>query len=95
MGKGKHRRYTLEFKQQAAELAIRIGCAQAAKQLGVAMSSVHLWKSNTKNKEPITALEKVSLAEENRRLKKENDELKKVNHILKRAAAFFSQDHLK
>ena len=95
MGKSKNRRYTLEFKQQAAELAIRIGCTQAAKQLGVPMSSIHQWKTNVSNKEPITTLEKVSLEEENRRLKKENDELKKVNHILKKAAAFFSQDHLK
>ena len=33
--------------------------------------------------------------EELKRLRKEVEELKKVNYILKRAAAFFSQDHLK
>jgi transposase-like protein len=95
MGKRQKRSYTLEFKQQVADLASRVGVSRASEQLGVNLSTVHRWREKSKRKEPITALEKLSLEEENRRLKKENDELKKVNHILKRAAAFFSQDHLK
>jgi transposase len=95
MGKRKLRKYTSEFKQQAAELAIRIGTTRAARQLGVAVGNVHGWKTKAKNQEPQSEKIKVSLEEENRRLQKENDELKKVNYILKRAAAFFSQDHLK
>jgi len=31
----------------------------------------------------------------NKKLKKENERLKQVNNILSKAAAFFSQDHLK
>ena len=95
MGKRTLRQYTLEFKQQAAELASRIGVTRAAEQLGVPMGSLHGWHANSKKQEPISKKEKTNLEEENRILKKEVDELKKVNHILKRAAPFFSQDHLK
>jgi len=95
MGKRVTRQYTSEFRQQAAELAIRIGTTRAAKQLGVSVANVHGWKSKADNKEPQSKKDKVNLEEENRRLQRENDELKKVVHILKRAAAFFSQDHLK
>ena len=95
MGKRITRKYTSEFKQQAAELAIRIGTTRAAKQLGVSVANVHGWKSKAHNKEPQSKKDKVNLEEENRRLQKEVDELRKVNYILKKAAAFFSQDHLK
>jgi transposase-like protein len=95
MGKRKNRQYTLEFKEQAADLARRIGSTNASKQLGVPVSSIHQWKKDSVKSEPINKNGKINLEEENRRLQKENDELKKVNHILKRAAAFFSQDHLK
>lgn len=95
MVKSKKHRYTSEFKQQAAELASRIGGNKAAQQLGVAVSTVHSWKKNIDNKEPQPKKDKINLEEENRRLQKEVEELKKVNQILKKAAAFFSQDHLK
>jgi transposase len=95
MGKRQNREYTLEFKQQAAELANKIGTSNAARQLGVPLASIHTWKQNLKNNEPQSKKVKVNLEEENRRLEKENTELKKVNHILKMAAAFFSRDHLK
>ena len=95
MGKKGNRQYTLEFKQQAAELANRVGVTKAASQLGVIVGNVQRWKQNLNNQEPQSKKVKVNLEEENRRLQRENDELKKVNQILKRAAAFFSQDHLK
>lgn len=95
MGKHAQRHYSSEFKQQAAELAKRIGSRKAAEQLGVAMQNVDRWKRLAENQEPQSKKEKVNLEEENRRLLKENKELKDVNYILKKAAAFFSQDHLK
>lgn len=95
MGKHGQRKYTSEFKQQASELAIRIGSRRAAEQLGVAMQNVDRWKKLAENQEPQSKKEKVNLEEENRRLLKENKELRDVNYILKKAAAFFSQDHLK
>ena len=94
MGKVTKRQYTLEFKQQAVELAKRIGCKRTADQLGVNVANIQRWKSKV-NAEGKTVSAAVSQEEENRRLRKENEELRKVNQILKRAAAFFSQDHLK
>lgn len=95
MGKFGNRKYTSEFKQQASELAMKIGSRKAADQLGVAMQNIDRWKKLKENQEPQSKKEKVNLEEENRRLVKENKELKDVNYILKKAAAFFSQDHLK
>ena len=95
MGKKTNLQYTPEFKQQAAELAMRIGIGRAAEQLGVCMANVQRWKSDAKDGKPQPKKIQGNLEEENRLLQKENDELKKINQILKRAAAFFSQDHLK
>ena len=94
MGKRTNREYTLEFKQQAVELAIEIGCTRAADKLGINVANVQRWKSKSEEKKTIKKV-KVDYEEENRRLHAEVAELKKVNHILKAAAAFFSRDHLK
>jgi transposase len=95
MGRRTRPVYTSEFKQQAAELANRIGSSKAADQLGVQVQNVQRWKKNADDLEPQTKKEKVNLEAENRRLTKELEEQKKINQILKKAAAFFSQDHLK
>jgi transposase len=95
MSKGRRRVYTIEFKQQAVDLATRVGFGRAADQLGVHVANIRRWEVENGKQTPVKKAEKVILEEENRRLLKENKELKDVNHILKRAAAFFSQDHLK
>ncbi|MDZ4662971.1 MAG: transposase [Pseudomonadota bacterium] len=92
-------RHTKEFKIQALELVNQLGSyAEAGRQLGIRDSALHTWKKKLKfemkkdsEKNSNSNLE----SEEIKRLKKEVEELKKVNYILKRAAAFFSQDHLK
>jgi transposase-like protein len=48
-----------------------------------------------KSNRPKSEIVKVNLEEENRLLQKKVKELEQVNLILKKAAAFFSQDHLK
>jgi transposase len=94
-----NRKYTPEFKQQALELAQQLGSfAEAARQLGIQEGVIYAWKN--KFKVPLDSKIKpaqaaILEAEELKRLRKENEELKKVNYILKKAAAFFSQDHLK
>ena len=96
MGRRTNRRYNLDFKQQAVDLAGRIGFTKTANQLGVSVSNLHGWKKQLgKSEAKESKKSKAGLEEENRRLERENEELRKVNHILKRAAAFFSQDHLK
>jgi len=91
------RRYTMEFKQQAVNLAESLGSAtEAARQLGISDANIWAWKQKLGKKAKGTSLDvSLSEVEELKRLRKENAELKKVNHILKGAAAFFSQDHLK
>lgn len=62
---------------------------------------MHNWKSKAKQgklkdfSNNMSVVEVETVEEEVKRLRKENKELKDVNYILKKAAAFFSQDHLK
>lgn len=97
----KHRQYTEEFKIQALELCKELGSySAAARQLGISDGVLHGWKDkyNFDIKSSVhskSVIQSVSEIEELKRLRKENEELKKTNYILKRAAAFFSQDHLK
>ncbi len=96
----KNRTYTKEFKIEALNLVEKLGSyTAAARQLGISDGTLHAWKA--KYNFPInsvqskTAEQAVAEAEEIKRLRKENEDLKKTNYILKKAAAFFSQDHLK
>ena len=101
MTKRKRSRYTAEFKEQALELASEQGFSQASRGLGVSLSTLHAWRAGMRKKAEEKPLEKTSvetseaLREEIKQLRKELEEQKKVNIILKKAAAFFSQDHLK
>ena len=106
MGVKNLRKYTLEFKRQAIELARDLGSGRkAATQLGVSESNIHNWRTLAKagalggSVAGLVAIKSqsptVNSDDEIRRLRREVSELKKVNHILKQAAAFFSQDHLK
>ena len=94
------RTYTKEFQIEALNLAKELGSySAAARQLGIRDSILHSWKTKygitiaaTSKK---TIAESVKESEEVRELKKKIQELEKTNYILKKAAAFFSQDHLK
>lgn len=93
------RKYTKEFKIEALNLAKELGSySAAARQLGINDNVLHSWKdkygiSITDKTKSVAASVKES--DEVRELKKKIQELEKTNYILKRAAAFFSQDHLK
>lgn len=93
------RKYTPEFKREALELAQQLGSvAEAARRLGIKDTVLYNWKTTFKiSMDPKKKSVQSSMAdaEELKRLRKENEDLKKTNYILKKAAAFFSQDHLK
>ncbi len=93
------RKYTKEFKIEALNLAKDLGSyAAAAKQLGINDAILHTWKAKygiSINDNSKTVADAVKDSDEVRDLKKKIQELEKTNYILKRAAAFFSQDHLK
>lgn len=103
MGKRVTRTYTLEFKQQAVQMAKEIGHMKAADKLGIPEGTLYSWKKDRKVLSSTLSTRngvasgdpKESPEAELKRLRAEVQELKKVNHILKAAAAFFSQDHLK
>ena len=93
------RTFTKEFKVQAVELAESMESIQkAAEKLGVQVDSIRLWRrqlGHTNEQETRTVAQAMADAEEIKRLKKQISDLEKTNYILKKAAAFFSQDHLK
>lgn len=93
----KSRSYTIEFKQQAIDLAKSLGSIKkAAEQLGIPDVNIHQWRKRLSAPGASHGeIQQESPSEELKRLRRENAEQKKVIHILKSAAAFFSQDHLK
>lgn len=95
----KKKGYTTEFKIQALELVKQTGSyAEAARQLGIGDSLIHAWRRKfnfSLDPKGKSAAKAVAETEEVQQLRKKILELEKTNYILKRAAAFFSQDHLK
>jgi len=99
MEKRTRRVFTQEFKVQALELAEQMGSTnRAADKLGIKADSIRLWRRNlgrSTGGDTRTVAQAMNEAEEIKRLKKQISDLEKTNYILKKAAAFFSQDHLK
>lgn len=95
----KRRSYTNDFKVQAVELADQIkSTVDAAKSLGIEADRIRKWKRELTVKSGTdikSARQVMAESEEIKALKKKISELEKTNYILKKAAAFFSQDHLK
>ena len=95
----KTRSFSQEFKQEAVNLASRIGASKAAKELDVHEASIRQWKKNLNGSTSInsTSGSKKSyeeLEKENRRLAKELGYLKEINKVLKKSTAIFSADHM-
>lgn len=93
------RKYTVEFKAEAIEMAQKLGIIKAADGLGVHETSIRSWikKSKGLNGQQLHPKDKKSYGElekENRRLQKENGYLKEINKVLKKSTAIFSIDHM-
>jgi transposase-like protein len=93
----RNRKYTLEFKTQAVELARALGSAtEAAQKLGIPAMNIYVWKRRLGSKHPERlSIETETPDQELKRLRREVSNQKQVIHILKSAAAFFCQDQQK
>ena len=91
MKKKERRKYSQEYRQEALELAKKLGISEASRKLDISLSNFQRWKSQ-KN----TPVEKfqdiVKLQSEVRRLKKELAEEKAIVEMLKKATVFFSKE---
>ena len=87
--RGKYRKYSREFKEEAVGLVVQQGysVAEAARNLGVNANMLSRWKQEFEGKGP-SVDEKSELA----RLRKENKRLLMEREILKKAAAFFAKE---
>lgn len=93
--------YTVEFKQDAAQLILSKGYSyeEAANSLGVSVSALRKWVSKERNTHQMINSTSVkngltlSEHEELLGLRKEVNRLKMEREILKKAAVFFAQDH--
>ena len=102
------KRYDLDFKIQAVKLAREIGINKAAKELGIAASTLNGWNIAAKqgkidlgpdSKTPQEAMSLVeelnTLRKQNKELTRENKRLKEENDILADATAFFATSRRK
>jgi transposase len=94
------RRYTREFKYEAARLAESVGGSEASRRLGVPESSVWNWLKLRRAGKLAEAAEAAKtpprpaseLEAEVNRLRRENASLKLDNDLLKKAAAYFAKE---
>ena len=93
----KYRKYSKEFKLQAAKLVTEQGYSydQAAKQLGTTGWSVRNWVQKLQQAGELPSkAETQPKIDEIRQLRKELAQLKMENEILKKAAAYFAKESL-
>lgn len=94
---GQHKRYSQQFKLQAAKLVVETGYtfAQAADRLGVDASTIRYWVRKFRgNGQLPPAGTPVPQAEAFRQLQQEVQQLRLENEILKKAAAYFAKESL-
>lgn len=91
----KYRKFSPEFRDEAVRLVIENSTptAQVARELGVNEGTLGNWvnqhrKEHAGDEPPLTAHERIQLAEAQRELR----ELRMENEFLKKAAAYFARD---
>jgi transposase len=102
------KKYTKEYKLEAIKLIKEIGNAKAAKELGIAKSTLSQWMhqaeigeidtgagSQTPGSAMTQAMEIQRLRAEVKALTKDNARLKKENDFLEEASAFFAASRQK
>ena len=94
---GRQKRYTEEFKLQAAKLIVEGGTTyhQATQQLGVSDWGLRRWVKAFRDSGHLPAKgQTVPLAEELKAARRELVQLRMENEILKKAAAYFAKESL-
>jgi len=94
---GRQKRYTEEFKLQAAKLIVEGGTTyhQATQQLGVSDWGLRRWVKAFRDSGHLPAKwQTVPLAEELKAARRELAQLRLENEILKKAAAYFAKESL-
>ena len=95
MSKRKNRKYSQEYKQEAVELAKKLGLSEASRKLEIPLSNLERWKSGKNSYSIEKSQDIVKLQSEVKRLKKELAEEKAIVEMLKKATAFFSKEREK
>jgi transposase len=93
---GKGKRYTPEFKEQAARKVVdnSLPIAQVARELGVNDTTLGFWVKAYRKKLDGQPLPPDMPQEERiRELERRNRELEMENAFLKKAAAYFAKEH--
>lgn len=93
----KQKRYTKEFRLEAARLVAEQGytLAEAAERLGISSWSIGNWiKKFRQTGELAPADAPQPVAEDLKQLRRENKRLRLENEILKKAAAYFAKESL-
>jgi transposase-like protein len=93
---GKGKRYSAEFKEQAARKVVdnSLPIAQVARELSVNDTTLGFWVKDYRKKlssQPLPA--DMPDAERLRELERRNRELEMENAFLKKAAAYFAREH--
>lgn len=83
--------HTTEFKQEAVQLANKIGVSAAAKELGLYGSQIYAWRSKVQ-KQATTSQREAALAAEVAKLKRQLAEQQEDLAILKKAATYFAKN---
>ena len=93
----KHKRYSNDFKLEAARLVVEHGYTfkEAAKRLGTTDWSIRQWVQKFRQSGELSPVGTPQPeADEMRRLRKENKRLQLENEILKKATAYFARDSI-
>lgn len=88
------RTYEPQFKQDALNLAEKIGPTKTSQQLNIPLSCLQRWKSQ-KNIPVEKSKDILLLQKEVKKLKKQLLEEKAIVEMLKKTTAFFSKENLK
>ena len=94
----KRRRFSREFKQEAARMLIIDGLSakEVSEQLGVAENILHRWKrehiDELESSKPAGAQSPKEMAEEIAELRKQLAKSQRMNEILKKTVGYFSKE---